>query len=172
MDVVNQPAGEEYWKFIEPIWDKVSIYDGADAFLAQFQKLTPEQGHIFAAHWCQSEVCNGGLHQFFWNSTGVLAPEAVAGFRAIGLENCARILEEAMRFFGENYPRQQETRTEILDQIQGETREERDPFFHMDESFYDDLDYSTDRFLNAADEYSARAKGSYAMTTRLNDFSE
>ncbi|WP_369973953.1 DUF4375 domain-containing protein [Polaromonas sp. SP1] len=31
--------------------------------------------HLFAVHWCQSEICNGGFMQFFANSTGVLAPE-------------------------------------------------------------------------------------------------
>jgi hypothetical protein len=170
MEEVNQQPGDEYWEFIEPIWEAVSTYDGVDVFLPQFQKLTPAQGHIFAAHWCQSEVCNGGLHQFFSNSTGVLAPEAVAGFRAIGLEACTLILEEAISFLGEKYPREQETRAEVLAQLEGTTREEWDPFFELDGKFYDALGFRNDRFLKAADDYARRAKDTEAVTKPPNKF--
>jgi Domain of unknown function (DUF4375) len=155
----GKEPGEEYWSFIEPIWDAVSIYDGPDVFLDQFRKVTPEQGHIFAAHWCQSEVCNGGFHQFFRNPTGVLAPEASAGFRAIGLDDCAEILEDAMSFFGANYPREQQKREAILDRIQGDTSEEWDPFNHLNDKFYDGLNFKTGRFEKAADDYARQAAG-------------
>jgi hypothetical protein len=155
----GKEPGEEYWSFIEPIWDAVSIYDGPDVFLDQFRKVTPEQGHIFAAHWCQSEVCNGGFHQFFRNPTGVLAPEASAGFRAIGLDDCAEILEDAMSFFGANYPREQQKREAILDRIQGDTSEEWDPFNHLNNKFYDGLNFKTGRFEKAADDYARQAAG-------------
>src|SRR5437016_2206116 len=104
--------GEVYWTVIDPIWEKVSIYDGPDVFEAQFAQLSPAQKALFASHWCQSKVRNCGLHQFFGNPTGVLAPEAVAGFREIGLSHCADILEEAMGFFGKPYPREREIRQE------------------------------------------------------------
>ncbi len=155
----EKEPGEEYWSFIEPIWEAISVHEEPEVFLKQFRKLPPEQGHVFAAHWCQSEALNGGLHQFFWNSTGVLAPEAVAGFRAIGLDDCAEILEEAMSFFGADYPREQEKRDDILDRIPGETPEEWDPFYHLNEKFFDGLDYENGRFEKAADEYARRAAG-------------
>jgi len=41
--------------------------------------------HLYCGHRCQSEVTNGGLYQFFSNTTGLLAPEALFGFREIGL---------------------------------------------------------------------------------------
>ena len=68
---------DSYWRLLEPIWDSVSIYDGPKTFLRQYRRLPRAVGHLFAAHWCQSEICNGGFHQFFGNSTGVLAPEAM-----------------------------------------------------------------------------------------------
>jgi len=157
MGTSGKEPGEEYWSFIEPIWGVVGIHEDPDVFLNQFRKLPPEQGHVFAATWCQSEVLNGGLHQFFWNPTGVLAPEAVAGFHAMGLDECAEILEEAMSFFGDDYPRDQEKRADILDRIPGDTHEERDPFHHMNDKFYDGLDYENSRFEKAADEYARRA---------------
>jgi hypothetical protein len=107
----------EYGRLIEPIWNSISIYDGPHAFLKQFGTVRPEVGHLFAAHWCQSEVCNGGFHQFFYNDTGVLAPEALAGFRAIGLHDWAEILNEAMRFFGKRYPRDRRKRQKQLDRV-------------------------------------------------------
>jgi hypothetical protein len=34
----------------------VRIDEEPDVFLMQFRELEPEVGHLFAAHWCQSEV--------------------------------------------------------------------------------------------------------------------
>ena len=67
-----------------PIWDAINIYDGPEVFLTTLNHVSREAGLLFAAYFCQTEVCNGGFHQFFFNSTGVLAPEAVDGFTAIG----------------------------------------------------------------------------------------
>jgi uncharacterized protein DUF4375 len=62
----------------------INIYDGPDIFLKTFAQVRREVGLLYATAFCQVEVCNGGLSQFFGNSTGVLAPEAVEGFIAIG----------------------------------------------------------------------------------------
>src|SRR6478672_11661355 len=97
MSDTNREAEEGYWSLVKPIWRSISIYHGPDTFLRQFRVVRPESGYLFAAHWCQSEVRNGGLHQFFSNSTGVLAPEALTAFRAIGLSEWADVLAEAMR---------------------------------------------------------------------------
>ncbi len=156
----NKQPGEDYWGFISPIWDEVSIYDGPDIFLTQFQKLLPEQSHIFAAHWCQSEICNGGLDQFFWNSTGVLAPEAVVGFREIGLNECARIVQEAMSFFGEEYPRDRETRQRFLE----EANEEGNLFSQLDDQFYEALDMQDGSFSATADKYVRQTRSKLGMT--------
>ncbi len=110
---------DSYWDLVEPVWKKISIYDGPEAFLSQFRSFPAVPGNLFAAHWCQSEVRNGGLHQFFSNSTGVLAPEALSGFQAIGLTEWATILDEAMRFFGPSYPRDRETRIAVLAEVSG-----------------------------------------------------
>ena len=149
----TEQPGATYWSLVEPIWDSISIYDGAAIFLRDFRAARPEVGHLLAAHWCQSEVCNGGFHQFFHNSTGVLAPEALNGFRAIGLHEWARLLEEAMRFFGKPYPREQEVRIEKLPSAAGK-RENWDPFYALDEQFYDWLHAEENRFEGAADEYA------------------
>ena len=152
MASTEQP-GAIYWSLLEPVWDSISIYEGPATFIHQFRNARPVVGHLFAAHWCQSEVCNGGFHQFFYNPTGVLAPEAYNGFRAIGLLEWARLLQEAMRFFGRPYPREQEDRIKKLPPAVGK-REEWDPFYAMDEHFYDWLHAEENRFERAADEYA------------------
>lgn len=67
--------------------------------LEQFQGVKPEIGLLFAVLWSQSEVLNGGLFQFLYNPTGVLAPEAATGLTPIGLDRCGEVTEEAMAFF-------------------------------------------------------------------------
>ena len=138
--------GELYWSLIEPIWEKVSIHGTPELFLHQFGKLTEAQQHLFASHWCQSEVRNGGFYQFFENATGILAPEAVAGFPAIGLETCASLLEEAMRHFDTPYPRERETRYLKL--------QDEDVFKKLDDRFFDAI--ANDGYERAADDYVSR----------------
>lgn len=87
-------------------------------------------GLLFAAHSCQSEVCNGGFQQFFGNSTGVLAPEAVEGFREIGQSQIAALIERAMSLIGTPYPRDREERQARLTQIS------RSSLDALDEMFY------------------------------------
>lgn len=156
----KSPAGG-YWALVDPVWRSVSIYDGPAAFLAGFGRLRPEVGHLLAAHWCQSEVRNGGFHQFFMNSTGVLAPEARDGFRAIGLTEWADIVAEAMAWFGAPYPREQADRQDRLIPLmdEGRDREEWDPFADLDDRFYEWLHAGPDRWDRAADAYAASAGG-------------
>lgn len=142
--------GEAYWSLVDPIWDQISIYDGAEKFLAQFEAAPLIPRHLFAAHWLQSEVCNGGLHQFFSNSTGILAPEALAAFRAMGLAEWADILAEAMEFFGKQYPRERDARDAFLVDrcIPG-------CFDALDDRFYAWLHAEEDRWEHAADRFAA-----------------
>jgi hypothetical protein len=130
-----------YWRHVEPIWNAISIYDGPDTFLRQFSRVPEHAGHLFAVHWCISEVCNGGLHQFFSNSTGVLAPEAVAGFRAVGMPETAAIVEQAMARLPSPYPRDREDREDALDALDPEDMDEEDdwesPFDDLDSRFYE-----------------------------------
>jgi Domain of unknown function (DUF4375) len=80
--VTNQPEG--YWRLIDPVWDSIDIYSRADVFLETYSAADRRAAMLFSAHFAQSEFCNGGFKQLFWNSTGVLAPEAVLGFQTIG----------------------------------------------------------------------------------------
>jgi hypothetical protein len=148
--------GELYWSLVEPIWDEISIYDGEEVFLQQFEACSFASRTLFAAHWCQSEVCNGGLHQFFGNSTGVLAPEAVTSFRCIGMPMTAAVVSQAMSWFGPTYPRDREVRNENLAKYEREHPEDWDPFEKLDDHFFELIEKENGGFDVAADVYAKR----------------
>ena len=141
MDPPEPEAVPRYWQAIEPAWnaldESLTACDVPDPFVEQLHRVEPELRNLFAVYWCDAEVCNGGFHQFFYNHTGVLAPEAAAGFRALKLHECASLLERAMTFFGSPYPRRQSQRVQILTCVPGETREEWDSFYRLDDLFYE-----------------------------------
>jgi hypothetical protein len=143
-----------YWKLVEPVWDSISIYDGPDEFLAQFDAASAVSRTLFAAHWCQSEVQNGGLHQFFYNSTGVLAPEAAAAFEALDMPKTARVVRSAIDWFGPTFPRDREHRMEALDQYEAEHDDNDGPFAELDDQFFDLVAEENGGFEAAADRFS------------------
>jgi hypothetical protein len=51
---------------------------------------------VHATWVVEAEVNNGGFNQFFWNSSGEYAAEAVAGFRLFELPTLARLMERAI----------------------------------------------------------------------------
>jgi hypothetical protein len=95
-----------YWDYIEPYWDVFDIYNGPQGFESSIHNAPRPAVLLYAAHFCQSEVHNGGFLQFFWNDTGVLAPEAVEGYSVIGMPTLASLLREAASVLGTQYPRE------------------------------------------------------------------
>jgi hypothetical protein len=127
-----------YWQILEPIWyDEKLNSDEPQVYLKRFSELSEPQKVLYPVHWLESEVCNGGFHQFFSNVTGILAPEAVLGFRAIGLTDFAELIEKSMSFFGEYYPREREKREELLDLFDEENEDTWDPFVEVERKFHD-----------------------------------
>jgi hypothetical protein len=132
------------------IWDVINIYDGPGVFLTTLNQVSRETGLLFAAHSCQSEVCNGGFRQFFCNSTGVLAPEAVDGFTAIGQVQLGNLLRQAMALLGSPYIREREARQAALDLLPPGRFEE------LDDKFFALLGSEAGGFEVATDKYAAR----------------
>lgn len=155
---LNMKPGHLYWSLVDPIWDVISIYDGEETFLKQYEATPLISRTLFAAHWCQSEVRNGGLHQFFGNSTGVLAPEAVLAFEAIGMPRIAVVVSEAMSWFGRDYPRDWEVRDEQLGEYENKYPENWDPFEKLTDQFFELIENENGGFIAAADTY-ARSYG-------------
>ncbi|MGQ2990501.1 MAG: DMP19 family protein [Brevundimonas sp.] len=120
MNLIGRLLGRKdaYWRLVDPYWETVSIYDGGERFLAEFGRIPEKSQHLLATHWCQSEVNNGGFEQFYSNSTGVLAPEAARGFRALGMSRCGAIVQEQLDAFGLEYPRDREQRQDFLQRLE------------------------------------------------------
>jgi hypothetical protein len=145
-----------YWDLVKPIWEAVSIYEGGDTFIKQYNASPEPSRNLLAAHWTQSEVRNGGFAQYFSNSTGVLAPEAVVAFRALEMPQCAAMIERAMTFFEQPYPRECEERDEVVEAAyEASGDEDFDPFDGLDEPFFELLDTENGGFETAADKYAA-----------------
>ena len=72
---------------------------------AKLAALPTEQRTLFAMEIFNSEFENGGVHQFFYNSSGSVAPEVHAAFIELGLDRQAAIFKRALDMFGANYPR-------------------------------------------------------------------
>lgn len=68
------------------------------------RRLSPGLRAIYTTHALESEVLGGGFNQYFWNSNGALADEALAGLRRIGASKHAAILEEAIQLWRAEQP--------------------------------------------------------------------
>jgi len=102
-DFINWPNAGGAMKLMHKHCGAINIHGSPDEFLLPFAQVPRPIGHIFAVFWCNAEVNNGGLHQFFSNSTGILAPEAVEGFKALGLSERGSLITQAVALFGEEY---------------------------------------------------------------------
>jgi Domain of unknown function (DUF4375) len=147
-------SGQQYWGLVEPVWDEIEIYSGPEEFSRTFAGVPRPAGLLFAAHFCQSEICNGGFKQFFYNSTGVVAPEAIEGFKAIAQASVAEIVQEACSLFGEPFPRERSLRQSKLAAIDSALLDS------LDQKFYAILDKESGGFEAAADAYAAKVRES------------
>lgn len=139
-----------YWEHIEQAFDKTSIYEGGDVFCEGFAQLPTYVGDLLAAHWTLSEVSNGGFRQLFFNSTGVLAPEAAQGFERMGLSEVAELIRQAMAYFGDIYPREEFDREPFLDSHGPEV------FESLEERLYEIGSPNLGLIYDVMDEYAAR----------------
>jgi len=128
--------GKAYWRFIESTYKAADIYNGPRAFLASIEAEPRSAVLVYAAHFAQSEIHNGGLLQFFWNNTGVLAPEAVAGFRIIGMQRVSDALDALIRKLGTPYPRDRDDRWNALLAASERDTESLEAIFQSEQDFY------------------------------------
>lgn len=67
---------------------------------------------VYTTWWLEAEVNNGGYNQYFWNSSGEFALEAVEGFEAIGAEKNAILLKNAINIAIKELPQMKKFRDE------------------------------------------------------------
>ncbi|WP_157949019.1 DMP19 family protein [Neorhizobium huautlense] len=71
--------------------------------------------YLYATVMFDGEVANGGLQQFFDNSSGALAPTVRDALQEMLLPEYADIIGQIIEGFGEQFPRNQNDRMEQVD---------------------------------------------------------
>jgi hypothetical protein len=160
---MSDESGTDYWAVLKPIWEEQAYGDEPDKFWGWFNDLSEPQKVLFPTHWLYCDVLNGGFHQYFANSTGFHAPEAVEGFIALGLDDIAKLVEQAIAVFGEPFPRERRLREEFLRPADWNIGDEFDPFLVINDAFFELLKIpgasessSEDRLSRAADIYARK----------------
>ncbi len=117
---------EGYESYIEVASDDYARCADRKEWLSLFKKHPVWVCDLVAVDVLLSEVINGGLMQFFLNSSGDLAPDAVAAFQRIGVPGAGDAIRAAMQIFGPDYPPDKATREAILWQKAGLERQSSD----------------------------------------------
>ncbi len=82
---------------------RLAVGGGSDTeIVARLTALPIEQRTLLAMEFFNTEFSNGGVHQFFLNSSGAVAPEVYDAFRELGLERQAAIYKRGLDMFGSN----------------------------------------------------------------------
>ena len=126
----------ERWFFIHFDFSHYANCWSDNGFDPSRSRFSREVLLLAAADYGKSDIDNGGFHQFFLNHTGTYAPEVAEWFEQAKLMDAAKIVRQATEVFGTEFPRSQLERQRFLGKFDGETREEWDPFYRMDDCFY------------------------------------
>lgn len=84
-----------FWAVIEPIWPDNSVEDE----LEHISRGTPGQRASYATTLFMREVDNGGLEQFYRNSSGLYSEEVLKGFQLLGMNHHLELVRKALSFF-------------------------------------------------------------------------
>jgi hypothetical protein len=126
-----------------------------------YDQLMPEERDYIRIWWLVSEVSNGTFDQYFFNSAGDEAEEALIALRECGDQHGARVLQEAMEIFKPygGYTNDRQERQARLRKINGPGEE---PPAHVEQKIRkvtDELYDSCDKTLELGLE---RVKRAYA----------
>jgi len=124
-----------YWELVEPVFALVDI-SSPEKFAASSAFIPIPILQLYASHFALSEIHNGGLLQFFWNGTGVMLPEAIAGFKAIGMTKLASVITTAAGKLGSPYPRDRDDRWDALLEASGRDVTELEEIFAKAANLY------------------------------------
>lgn len=118
LDAARIATLEEVQELIEPVWWTANIYDGPEAYEESLAPFTRAQRLINAIEWYRAEVNNGGHYQFYFNSTGIVWRDALAGFEMLGLTDLAENLRESADLLGGDPPLDRHARVALLERLE------------------------------------------------------
>jgi Domain of unknown function (DUF4375) len=106
---------------IDTAWE----FENADMAAWLTREASPATLALWTIQNADGQICNGGFSQFFFNSYGELAEEALVGFRYFGMNKYADLLDEAYVLFLERpIPKDRDERIGILDAMAEEANPE------------------------------------------------
>lgn len=80
-----------------------------------FDGLTADEQAYFALGVLDGEVYNGGMHQYFWNSSGAFYKSAMDGLMELkALESLRLLIEAAKLLFDDEVPEDREIRCAMI----------------------------------------------------------
>ncbi len=131
---IDRPETDDelVWVIATNLDEYIEFHEGEAVLQQTMEGTTPGQRVIYACTWYDYEVCNGGHQQFFWNSTGILWDEALAGFTKMGAVEYAAILKAAVSLFPNGTPsKDRNTRKDQLSKIR------EDDLDRLDKALYE-----------------------------------
>ena len=101
------------------LWDQCNSFEwpwnDPDASAKLRAELDPERIELLAVMFADAEICNGGFTQYFLNSSGELAEEALHGFRRFGMSEFAELFDAAYNALGQRpMPADRDVREKLL----------------------------------------------------------
>ena len=93
-------------------WSRV-----AELQLRPWESLTEPERQLVAIGELRTEVNNGGFHQYFFNSAGDAAPDAIAAATSLELTPLVDLVERAMALFDGRYTADRSARQDLLEEL-------------------------------------------------------
>jgi Domain of unknown function (DUF4375) len=98
------------WWLDRQLTQRIDLASPPATVEAQLAALPKDYRTLAVLGIFMDEFMNGGVHQFFYDDAGILAPQVVKAMRDIGLERQANVLAKALAQFSEPYPLDTELR--------------------------------------------------------------
>ncbi|MFY9290563.1 MAG: DUF4375 domain-containing protein [Methylorubrum rhodinum] len=96
------------------LWQCLNHYDAPAAVAARLAALPTPHARIVVVRIFEAEMLNGSVHQAFFNSSGVLAPDVAAALKAMNLPDHAAAVERGIAMFPKPYPRETDARRAFM----------------------------------------------------------
>jgi len=124
-------AGDDPHAVIHPVWWRADIYDGPGMYDHSLREFSRPQRHVFAVLWYIAEVNNGGHHQVYSNSTGIVWRDAMEGFEAIGVPRAAKIVAVSADRLGGSPSQDREERYDQMEAFEPDFEDLDDAFYQL-----------------------------------------
>ena len=108
---------QSVWVPPKSVWDR---YDRLAS--RELSTLVHVERRLVALGGLRTEVNNGGFDQYFFNTAGDLAPDALRAAEEVAAD-LAGLLQRAMRLLGDSYPTDRDLRQTVLSELGDEADE-------------------------------------------------